>query len=112
MQNRDIHGVAVKAEAPRKGGGEKAREHNGPSTAEFFHWRVSAGRRSDTAHSASAGAAPVTTRISFRTWRRNLKKSRPISGWLGGTMASGAKIVWPIPDLINARELTRQRGVS
>jgi hypothetical protein len=31
----------------------------------------------------------------------NLKKPHPISGRLGGMVASGAKIVWPIPDLIN-----------
>jgi hypothetical protein len=29
------------------------------------------------------------------------EKPHPISGRLGGTMACGAKIVWPIPDLTN-----------
>jgi len=46
--------------------------------------------------------APVRIRVSFRTRRRKLQKADLISGPLVGTMAGGAKIVSPIPDLINA----------
>jgi len=51
---------------------------------------------------ASPGSAPVRIRINFRTRRRKLQNADLISGPLVGTMAGGAKIVWPIPDLINA----------
>ena len=43
----------------------------------------------------------VNVYLSIEKRRAPIAGQRAHSGRLGGTMARGAKIVWPIPDLIN-----------